>query len=532
MKILSCYIESFGKLKKQKFVFKDGLNKIIAPNGAGKTTLSVFIKVMLYGMKDTRKASLEENERRHYLSWDTGMASGTLEFSAKGKSYRIERSFYSKASDDLFALYELDTGKLSHDYTSELGRELFGIDADGFERTVFLSERNLNAPTENETVSARLGGITDLEGEEESYNKAVKILTDNARLLQKRGGGGELASLREQLGETELRIEELQTEELLLCEERKKLSELKSKTESVKEELTRLKLLKEGLIYERAESKVREYGNNLRKKLFSFAMAFAGIILVILGAVLYLNINAYFSLLFAVGIILIGISFFSGKGKKMKHSISESEESLGTRSSKMTEEELEERTGKLNEELTAALRDIADCERSIFRLSKALEEKEELVLYREKLSKSLSESEKKHKAILLTLELLASAKESMTSKYLGKAERSFKEYIGSLSTEQTDAYSLNTSFEVSKFDGGRTRSAEEYSKGSRELFSLAVRLAVADSLYAEEFPPLILDDPFVCFDDERVRRSLELLKRLGAKRQIIYFSCSESRGEA
>ena len=126
MKLIECYIESFGKIKDKRITFTDGLNCIKDDNGSGKTTLSVFIKVMLYGMSDTKKASLEENDRKHYLPWDGSAARGSLTFEADGKQYRIERFFAPKPADDTFALYDCSTGKPSSDYSERVGEELFG----------------------------------------------------------------------------------------------------------------------------------------------------------------------------------------------------------------------------------------------------------------------------------------------------------------------------------------------------------------------------------------------------------------------
>ena len=116
MKLIECYIENFGKISKQKFSFTDGLNCITADNGSGKTTLAAFIKVMLYGMSDTKKASLEENDRKHYLPWGGGVCGGSLTFSAGGKTYRVERQFGTKSSDDSYALYDTATGRISNDF--------------------------------------------------------------------------------------------------------------------------------------------------------------------------------------------------------------------------------------------------------------------------------------------------------------------------------------------------------------------------------------------------------------------------------
>ena len=164
MKLINCYIENFGKISKQKYDFKDGFNCIVGENGSGKTTLATFIKAMLYGLGDTKKASLEENDRKHYLPWQGGTCGGHLTFSAGPKTYRIERSFSAKAADDTYTLYDVTTGKVCYDYLNP-GEELFGIDADGFERTVFLSERALAPKGNNPTVSARLANLVGCDGD-------------------------------------------------------------------------------------------------------------------------------------------------------------------------------------------------------------------------------------------------------------------------------------------------------------------------------------------------------------------------------
>ena len=51
MKIKSCYIAGFGKIKDEKIEFKDGFNLFERENGFGKTTLATFIKAMFYGLE-------------------------------------------------------------------------------------------------------------------------------------------------------------------------------------------------------------------------------------------------------------------------------------------------------------------------------------------------------------------------------------------------------------------------------------------------------------------------------------------------
>ncbi len=48
-------------------------------------------------------------------------------------------------------------------------------------------------------------------------------------------------------------------------------------------------------------------------------------------------------------------------------------------------------------------------------------------------------------------------------------------------------------------------------------------------MYKDEKPFIILDDPFVNFDDEKLRGGISLLKEISREYQVIYFTCHESR---
>ncbi len=199
MEIKELYIENFGKLSGYRKKFSSGLNTFLEDNGFGKTTLSVFIKAMLYGLDDTRKTSLDENERKKYTPWQSGAFGGWLIFETGSKIYRIERTFAAKSSDDTFALYNLSNGELSNDYSASIGEELFDIDSDGFERTVFLSEKNISGKNTNQTISAKLGDLVGVEGDIGDFDNAIKLLDDRRRFYQKKGGSGEIADMRAEI---------------------------------------------------------------------------------------------------------------------------------------------------------------------------------------------------------------------------------------------------------------------------------------------------------------------------------------------
>ncbi len=227
MKLIECYIENFGKLRDFRCKFSDGLNTLKQDNGYGKTTLTVFIKAMLYGLDDTRRMRLDGNDRKHYLPWSGGVCGGSLTFEAGGKKYRIERRFMQKASDDSFALYDLRTGKICEDFSAALGEELFGIDQDGFERTVFLSEANLSGKNENKSISAKLSDLVGCDGDIGVMDEAIESLEKQRKIYRKRGGAGEIGDIKKRISELDHRINELERMESELHLGEKELVEKK-----------------------------------------------------------------------------------------------------------------------------------------------------------------------------------------------------------------------------------------------------------------------------------------------------------------
>jgi len=67
------------------------------------------------------------------------------------------------------------------------------------------------------------------------------------------------------------------------------------------------------------------------------------------------------------------------------------------------------------------------------------------------------------------------------------------------------------------------------STGQRAVWALCLRLAFIDELFKNDAPFIILDDPFVALDAENMTGVSKLLSKLSENRQIIYFTCHESR---
>lgn len=133
-----------------------------------------------------------------------------------------------------------------------------------------------------------------------------------------------------------------------------------------------------------------------------------------------------------------------------------------------------------------------------------------------------------YSAIQKAMLYLTEACDNITYKYLGKTKEKFEEYSRLIAGVDGE-YTLNTSFELMRTERGESHGIDSYSRGIRDLYSLGLRLALIDALYENEAPFIILDDPFIAFDDEKLERAKATLKAISKTKQILYFTCSDSR---
>ena len=189
MKLLSCHIENFGKLKDFNYYYEDDLNVLFAENGWGKSTFAAFLKVMFYGFEGENRRNEEGNERLRYRPWSGGVYGGSVTWSSGSKTYRMMRTFGSRKKDDKFSLYDDETGFISGDYTDRIGEELFAIDRESFCRTVFWSQSD-HETSATTSIQAKIGDLNAQPDDLPAYDAAVKRLRrEMERLRPDRSSG-------------------------------------------------------------------------------------------------------------------------------------------------------------------------------------------------------------------------------------------------------------------------------------------------------------------------------------------------------
>ena len=225
MKLISLYIENFGGLSRYALDFEEGLTVVEAANGFGKTTLAEFLRAMFYGFPRKAK-TLDKSRRQKYTPWNGGKFGGNLIFEAEGVRYRLERSFGTTPKGDTFQLIDLTTNKKTGRFTEEIGLELFGLDADAFERSTYLPQMAEVGNLSTDSIRSKLSNLLEDTNDVGNFEKALAALkSKRSSYIPYRGSGGSVmqaqssvSRLQEQLRGAEGLLPELSDCEKDICQ--------------------------------------------------------------------------------------------------------------------------------------------------------------------------------------------------------------------------------------------------------------------------------------------------------------------------
>ena len=129
----------------------------------------------------------------------------------------------------------------------------------------------------------------------------------------------------------------------------------------------------------------------------------------------------------------------------------------------------------------------------------------------------------------LTQTYLQTAKEQFTARYMAPVSNGFAKYYQMLTGQERDEWMVDANIELKMKEQGEYRDTKWLSTGYQDLIGVCMRLALVDAMYPDEKPFLILDDPFVNLDMEKMSHGNAMLKKLGQEYQTIYFTCHDSR---
>lgn len=154
--------------------------------------------------------------------------------------------------------------------------------------------------------------------------------------------------------------------------------------------------------------------------------------------------------------------------------------------------------------------------------------KSEYELQYKSLIQQKDDSQNRQNVLTQTLKYIKAAKSSLTEKYLTGMNTAFARYANTVLGSSGEA-AFDTNLGYSIVEAGEKRTPESFSRGLRDLFDICAQLALADTIYKDKKPFLVLDDPFKNLDDDKMQTAKKLLGTLAEEQQIIYLVCHSSR---
>ncbi len=586
MKIKKIHIDGFGRLHDTDIVPGDGITIFCGRNEAGKSTLHLFIRSLLYGASTKRRLGMKSVYERMRPWQRPEIYRGRAEIEFEQQRYMIERDF-NKAPDDLTVM-ELGEGvsRRSDNPEELLKRILNGLTETAYVNTVSTGQLGaatqkdmanelrryssnisstmnpkLNADKANkylEAERARLNAELDTEAPKE-YNRVLtelKRIESELKLPENENRISALTAEADKLSQSSTEIskkadaaenELTSYGETLRSKGFANESEINGISRTVHEQYDALKTLKR-----RAGSRI-----SLAAAVLFGAAAIAAAVFGYMYAAAELRLPAYI----AAGVCAAAAAAVSARitalKKRLKHdtevlskglepyigvkelsedSIREFDEyisSAGLISGKMNElraqcEVLTNEQKKLNEEYADYLDSLSEQQKRKAGVEELLARATKLQDRAVQLQRVIRNNKlvrEKLEAVQLaeeTLNELASDIRGAAGTYINKAA---SEMVAAITDNAYDSISAGQSYDIELNSKQGMIAVSDMSAGTADQVYLAIRLATVRFITGEADPlPLILDDSFNLYDDDRLKAALRFLAQNYAG-QVFIFTC-------
>ena len=587
MQINKININNYGNLSNKEINLDNKINIIYGKNEAGKSTLLNFIESMFFGAnKNKGKKIIPDFDR--YNPWNNGEYSGTIDYQLEnGEEFHIYRDFkkknpqiLNKLGKDISQEFNIDKKNGNQFFTEQTGMDRSLIDS------TIITEQNqveLDEGTQNQLLQ-KIANLSESGEEELSYKKIMDKL--NKILLNE--VGTERSQLKplnitiSKIDDYQNKIQDIKqyenerfeiTQEIAdIQEEINKESENRNIYDEVKKIIDNDKIEQEKIdekykTVKENKAKMEQYKEELdkteneknaeRKKHIKIRILANVILSIIAISLVFLPRKI---ILVAIPILIVLFIIINMKHSKNENNTSELKNKLeflqNTTNSveneiKTMQDELYKKdeaeknriitkcnnedisslfSSKIDEVISENTRSVEQNEIKKHKLEidkQEIEKKfEKLAEYEENLEiekRRLEELEHKQKIIKETMEILNKSYEDMKENVAPKFNKNLSKNIEVFSNEKYKEITITDKIFV-KLDNGENVPIEKLSTGTIEQIYLAFRLSVIEEISKEKMP-IVLDEAFAYYDDERLLQTLKFLDIIN--NQIIILTCTK-----
>ena len=485
-------IRSFGKLRNLEMELTPGINVLYGENESGKTTLHTFIRSMFYGMTRQRGRGAKTDTYATYEPWDDPAAyGGSLWFENGGREFRLRRGFHKSSPQE--ELVCLDDGEILDISRGDLDAVLGDISEAVYENTVSVAQ--LKSVTGQDLIRELQNYMASYQGTGDS---SVDLGRSMQMLKMMRKGYQVQKDRREK--ELQAEREKLDTRMGYLKLEMEKLESRFSQDEEEKkqQEDSHMELLLEAL-----------QENRERKKRLYLLLPLTIVLSVLLTAagVFFLPLP-WLAGLFA----LAGAAGTVWEIRRMQR-LSEEERKIRKllfrfrQKKKKQDWELENRKEEYAEKETAY---------------KNLQSE---YLEQELQSSENTVQETEIQALNLAMFTISTLSERFRSQVGDRLRARTSQILSEITGGKYREVLLDKDFRITVHTSDRLVALESLSRGTLEQIYFALRMAAGELLCKEEIFPVILDDVFGMYDEDRLTAVLRWLSR--QERQVIISTCNK-----
>lgn len=191
---------------------------------------------------------------------------------------------------------------------------------------------------------------------------------------------------------------------------------------------------------------------------------------------------------------------------------------------KYNKNELELKESEIRDLEINLLEKISEIENKLSKMTmrRSLEIEEEIII----LKKEEKELLKYYDTLKLTKDILKESHEKLSEDYINELNSKVSCNYNFITGSERDI-KVSEIFDMRYLENGKILEEKYLSKGSLDQLYLSLRIAMADIMFKGKKVPFILDEPFVHYDKERVKNTLDLLWSKKEKYQFIIFTCHD-----
>ncbi len=502
MKICELVLKNFGKFSGKKISLPEGVQILYGENESGKSTIHTFIRGMLFGIERGRGRAAKGDVFSIYEPWEnSNYYSGRLIFETGGKHFIIDRNFdrYNKKA----GLVCREDGEELSVEGGDLEQILGGLTPSGYDNTVSVAQlkaqpgQSLAAELKNYASNYYAAGDSDLHPVQ-----AVKALEEKKKEAEK--------AIKKALEKKREKRERLEQELSYIWRDIHRVTE---EQEHLEEEIDWRK--------EKEEQKESEEKQRIFDELRPSKWRIHPVEVIVMTVALVLSfllIPRPFNSFVTIVLFLCGLIYIWNRMKIGKKQVKTEPELI---LEEIMPEEEKIPLEKLVWEYERNAEELRDKQVQYDNLRETLEELQES-----------SEDYKKYDMQKAAAQLAITRIEELSRALRGRLKAALNERASEIIEEITagkyNRLILEEELSLSLLADGRKIPVEQVSRGTIEQIYFALRMAVAELLYSEDYP-VILDDTFAYYDDKRLGRTLEWLYK--NKKQVLIFTCQKREEE-